>query len=128
MKISVTPVGVPLGTMAENIKAELKDVDIPSGVMMHIGGTYEDQQESFANIGLLLLAVIVLVYIVMASQFESSGNMDSILFAISKDFELGLLTCVEVQPITKKIVRIKNECIRNFKQFGINMGSSVIAG
>lgn len=82
VKISVTPVGVPLGTMAENIKAELKDVDIPSGVMMHIGGTYEDQQESFANIGLLLLAVIVLVYIVMASQFESYSKPFVIMFSI----------------------------------------------
>lgn len=82
VKISVTPVGVPLGTMADNIKAELKDVDIPSGVMMHIGGTYEDQQESFANIGLLLLAVIVLVYIVMASQFESYSKPFVIMFSI----------------------------------------------
>lgn len=82
VKISITPVGVPLGTMAENIKAELKDVDIPSGVMMHIGGTYEDQQESFANIGLLLLAVIVLVYIVMASQFESYSKPFVIMFSI----------------------------------------------
>jgi HAE1 family hydrophobic/amphiphilic exporter-1 len=82
VKISVTPVGVPLGTMAESMKAELKDVDIPSGVMMHIGGTYEDQQESFANIGLLLLAVIVLVYIVMASQFESFSKPFVIMFSI----------------------------------------------
>lgn len=82
VKISITPVGVPLGTMAENIKAELKDVDIPSGVMMNIGGTYEEQQESFANIGLLLLAVIVLVYIVMASQFESFSKPFVIMFSI----------------------------------------------
>jgi HAE1 family hydrophobic/amphiphilic exporter-1 len=80
--ISVTPVGVPLGTLAENIKAEIKDIEVPSGVILNVGGTYEDQQESFANIGLLLLAVIVLVYLVMASQFESYSKPFVIMFSI----------------------------------------------
>lgn len=80
--VSVTPVGVSLGTMAESIKAEMKTLDVPAGIMVNVGGTYEDQQESFADIGLLLLAVMVLVYLVMASQFESYSKPFVIMFSI----------------------------------------------
>jgi len=71
VKVSVTPVGVSLGTMADQIKTELKQVDIPKDVIVNVGGTYEDQEESFSSIGMLLLVVCMLVYVVMASQFES---------------------------------------------------------
>lgn len=80
--VSVTPVGVPLGTLAESIEAEIDKIDVPSGVMVNVGGAYEDQQESFANIGLLLLAVMILVFIVMASQFESYSKPFVIMFSV----------------------------------------------
>ena len=80
--VKVTPVGVPLGTMAEQIQAEIDKLDIPSGIIVNIGGTYEDQQESFADIGLLLLAVMLLVYLAMASQFESYSKPFVIMFSI----------------------------------------------
>jgi HAE1 family hydrophobic/amphiphilic exporter-1 len=80
--VSVTPVGVPLGTMAEQIKTELKHIDIPKNIIVNVGGTYQDLQESFANIGLLMLVVCMLVYVVMASQFESYAKPFVIMFAI----------------------------------------------
>jgi hydrophobic/amphiphilic exporter-1 (mainly G- bacteria), HAE1 family len=80
--VSITPVGVPLGTMAEEIKTALKGMDVPKDVIINVGGTYEDQQESFSNIGLLLLVVCMLVYVVMASQFESYAKPFVIMFAI----------------------------------------------
>jgi len=80
--VSVTPVGVSLGTMAKSINAEMKKLEVPSGIIVNVGGTYEDQKESFANIGFLLLAVMVLVYLVMASQFESYSKPFVIMFSI----------------------------------------------
>jgi hydrophobe/amphiphile efflux-1 (HAE1) family protein len=58
-------------TVVNNIWAEIDKMDIPSGVGIDIGGDAEQQQESFADLLTLLLLVIVLVYIVMATQFES---------------------------------------------------------
>ncbi|BDX38493.1 multidrug transporter AcrB [Tenuifilaceae bacterium CYCD] len=71
VKVSVTPYKVSLGEMANMIKAEIKNVDVPSGVMVDVGGAYEDMEETFSDLGLLLLLSMILVYIVMASQFES---------------------------------------------------------
>ncbi|MDR2011360.1 MAG: efflux RND transporter permease subunit [Bacteroidales bacterium] len=69
--VSVTPYGVSLGQMADEIKKELNEIEIPNGILVDIGGAYEDQQESFMDLGLLMLLALALVYIVMASQFES---------------------------------------------------------
>jgi hydrophobic/amphiphilic exporter-1 (mainly G- bacteria), HAE1 family len=82
VKISVTPVGVSLGTMAKQIKSELQHVDVPKNVIVSVGGTYQDLQDSITSIGLLLLVVCMLVYVVMASQFESYSKPFVIMFAI----------------------------------------------
>jgi len=69
--IKVTPYKVSLGELANKIKAEVKKVDAPSGIMLNVGGSYEDLEDSFKDLALLLLLSLVLVYLVMASQFES---------------------------------------------------------
>lgn len=71
VKISTTPYKVALGELAEKIKTEVDKTEKPSGILMDVGGAYEDLTESFADLGLLMLLSIMLVYIVMASQFES---------------------------------------------------------
>ena len=68
--VSVTPEGVSLGELATSIQAAIDQTDIPVGVNINVGGTYEDQQETFADMGMLLALIVLLVYIVMASQFE----------------------------------------------------------
>jgi hydrophobic/amphiphilic exporter-1 (mainly G- bacteria), HAE1 family len=79
--------GIALGDLAEEINMTLKDTQIPKEVMVNVGGAYQDQQESFGDIALLMLISIILVYIVMASQFESLKMpfiiMMSIPFAFS---------------------------------------------
>ena len=89
--IDVTPVGVPLGTIAQQIQAEIDKVEIPSEVLVRIGGSYEDQQESFQNLILLLMLSILLVFIVMASQFESFTNPLVIMFSIPFSFSGSFL-------------------------------------
>ena len=68
--VSVTPEGVSLGELAASIQAVIDQTEIPVGVNVNVGGTYEDQQETFADMGMLLALIVLLVYIVMASQFE----------------------------------------------------------
>ena len=68
--VSVTPEGVSLGELALSIQAVIDQTEIPVGVNVNVGGTYEDQQETFADMGMLLALIVLLVYIVMASQFE----------------------------------------------------------
>lgn len=71
VSVKVTPYKVSLGEMANRIKAEVKKVNAPAGIVMNVGGSYEDMEDSFKDLGLLLLLSLILVYLVMASQFES---------------------------------------------------------
>ena len=71
-------------------------MDKPGDVMVQLSGSYEDQQDSFKDLAVLGLLIILLVYIVMASQFESFTYpaiiMTSIMFAFSGIVLILLLT------------------------------------
>jgi HAE1 family hydrophobic/amphiphilic exporter-1 len=73
--------------LAGEIKKEIATMDIPQGVMVNLGGDYEEQQETFRDMGLFLALIIMLVFIVMASLFESFSKpfiiMMSIPFALT---------------------------------------------
>ena len=57
------------------------------GININLSGSYEDQQDSFRDLGILAILIIILVYIVMAAQFESLTYpgiiMTSLPFAFS---------------------------------------------
>jgi HAE1 family hydrophobic/amphiphilic exporter-1 len=82
VRVSVKPVGVSLGVLADQIKAELKSVDIPPEIYVNVGGAFEDLQEGFLDILMLLVLSLILVFIVMASQFESFAMPFVIMFSI----------------------------------------------
>lgn len=74
--------GVALSDLVAKTEMILKDMDMPSDVSWDIGGTYEDQQETFADLSALMVLIIILVFIVMASQFESLTDPFVIMFSI----------------------------------------------
>ena len=80
--VSSTVSGTTLDKAVDEINAELKKIEIPSDVYVTIAGSYKDQQESFGDLGTLLLIIVMLVFIVMASQFESLTYPFIIMFSI----------------------------------------------
>ncbi len=94
--VSVTPDDVALTDLAEDVQKILDQIDTPSDVKIVIGGDLEDQQESSRDMTMLFGLIVILVYIVMASQFESLSKpfiiMMSIPFAISGVIFALLLT------------------------------------
>jgi HAE1 family hydrophobic/amphiphilic exporter-1 len=101
--VSVTPFGTDLGTLATSIKAAIKPIEKPQGVIINVGGTYEDQQESMMDLGLLLVLSLILVFIVMASQFESFSKpfiiMTSAMFGFSGVFIALFITGTDLNMI-----------------------------
>ena len=63
--------GYALSDGVEAGRALYKQMDVPQGVTIQVAGTYEDQQESNRDLGTLGIIIILLVFIVMAAQFES---------------------------------------------------------
>lgn len=59
-----------------------EEVEIPSGFTWQFGGTFEDQQDTFSDLMMLMALIVVLVFIIMASQFESLTYPFVIMFSI----------------------------------------------
>ena len=71
--------------MSDVVAAAQKEIDklsLPSGVSIELSGTYEDQQDSFSDLFMLMYLIIILVFIVMAAQFESLTYPFIIMFSL----------------------------------------------
>ncbi|MBQ7212888.1 MAG: efflux RND transporter permease subunit [Muribaculaceae bacterium] len=88
--------GVPMSEIVAASQIEIAKMNLPSGINIELSGSYESQQDSFADLGMLAVLIILLVYIVMASQFESLTYpgiiMTSLLFAFSGVILILLIT------------------------------------
>lgn len=82
VKVSATLYGTTLDVAAAGIQSVIDKMDIPTEIGTKIGGSMEDQQESFSDMGMLLILILMLVYIVMAAQFESLRYPFIIMFSI----------------------------------------------
>jgi HAE1 family hydrophobic/amphiphilic exporter-1 len=80
--VSAVISGAALGNVVAEAKALMHELDMPSGINIQVAGTYEDQVESFGDLGILALLIISLVFIVMAAQFESLTYPFIIMFSV----------------------------------------------
>lgn len=74
--------GVALGDVIAEIDRIIADYPLPDGVDLEIGGTVEDQGDAFRDLLTLFGLIVILVYIVMATQFESLKFPFIIMFTI----------------------------------------------
>lgn len=74
--------GISLGEGAKEVEKIINNVDIPSGVSINLAGQLSEQSESFQDLYLILFIGILLVYMVMAAQFESFKDPFIIMFAV----------------------------------------------
>ena len=86
----------PMSEVIADAQPLIDQMDKPGDVFIELSGSYEDQQDSFGDLATLGLLIILLVYIVMAGQFESFTYpaiiMTSIMFAFSGIVLILLLT------------------------------------
>jgi len=101
--VSTVPSGISLGELATAIRTEINGIDIPSDMMVVVGGAYEDQQESFMDLGMLLLLSLLLVYLVMASQFESFLTPLVIMFSVPFSFT-GVIWALFITNTTLSVI------------------------
>jgi HAE1 family hydrophobic/amphiphilic exporter-1 len=100
--ITVSAVAAPGAALSDIVDVagkEMRNMDIPSNIGWQLSGTYEDQQDTFADLGVLMVLIIILVFIVMASQFESLIDPFVIMFSIPFAFT-GVLLGLSVTHTT----------------------------
>ncbi len=74
--------GYAMSQIVDATVAGLNKMDLPVGITWGLGGTYEDQQDTFSDIISLMGLMIILVFVIMASQFESLMYPFVIMFSL----------------------------------------------
>ena len=82
LTLTVMPYNTSLQELAQNVQHELDQMNIPAEIHVALAGNYKDQQDSTRDMMLLAALILMLVYIVMASQFESFAKPFIIMFSI----------------------------------------------
>jgi HAE1 family hydrophobic/amphiphilic exporter-1 len=82
VKVEADTFGRALGDVVEDIKKGISQISIPPGMEIKFGGEVEEQEKAFRDLILLLILGIILVYMVMASQFNSLLHPFVIMFSV----------------------------------------------
>ncbi|MDP4281508.1 MAG: efflux RND transporter permease subunit [Bacteroidota bacterium] len=95
--------GISLGTATKQVKSMLSSMSLSRDVDVNLGGQVTDQQESFARLAVMFIVGILLVYMIMASQFESLKEPFIIMFTIPLSV-IGVLLAFLVSGLTLSVV------------------------
>jgi HAE1 family hydrophobic/amphiphilic exporter-1 len=101
--VSALVVGTDLGTIKSELDKRIDNMALPQGVDLEAGGSVEEMQESFRDLGLLLVLSILLVYIVMAAQFESFREPFIIMFSLPFAFT-GVFLALFITNTTLSVI------------------------
>ncbi len=82
VRVSFTPYKRSLTDIQIDVQKAIDSTVIPGGVMVQISGAIKEQMDAFMDIAMLMLISIILVYLIMASQFESLKMPFIIMFSI----------------------------------------------
>ncbi|NMB50324.1 MAG: efflux RND transporter permease subunit [Bacteroidales bacterium] len=92
-----------LNEVVEDIQKAINTTQIPPEISVDISGSLEQQQESFGDLTILLIVAVLLVYIVMASQFESLTYPFVIILSVPFAF-IGSLLLLTITGIPLSIM------------------------
>jgi HAE1 family hydrophobic/amphiphilic exporter-1 len=92
-----------LGEVTRDIRRELAKLEIPPGISLSFGGEVKEQQKAFRDLTLLLLLGIILVYMVMAAQFESLLDPFVIMFSVPFAF-VGVIIAFLISRVTLSLM------------------------
>ncbi len=103
VNVSFTPYKRSLTELQVEVQKVIDETPVPSGVMVQISGAIEEQMESFMDIAFLILVSLILVYLIMASQFESLKMPFIIMFSIPFAFS-GVAVALFITNTTLSVI------------------------
>lgn len=96
--------GRDLGSVVPELEQNLSAIQIPSGFSVSIAGDWEEQQKSFTALKQGFILAIILMYMIMASQYESLRDPFYILFAVP----LGMIGVIWVFVFTDTTLNVQS--------------------
>jgi len=96
--------GVALSEAVERIQARIKDVPVPDGFSVVFGGEYQQQEEAASDFNLTIIMALLLIYMVMAGQFERFIDPLIVMFSVP----LALIGVVPALVLTGTTINIQS--------------------
>ncbi|MBI4589783.1 MAG: efflux RND transporter permease subunit [Candidatus Rokubacteria bacterium] len=82
VRVAANAVGRDLGSLSEEIEDTVRRIPMPAGFAVRLGGQTEQQREAFGGLYFTSLLALILVYMVLASQFKSLKDPFVIMFSV----------------------------------------------
>lgn len=135
--------GRDMGSIVKDIKERVAKINLPEGYFVKFGGRYKDMQEAFSSLSWSLLIAIMLVYMIMAAQFESLLTPFVIMFTVPLAFigvafglfafgkTLSVPALMGVLILTGIVVNnaiVMIDYINRLKKRGIEFGEAIVEG
>ena len=141
--ITVPPASDDLAVATASVTAALAAVDLPAGASAEVGGVASQQADSFSQLGLAMLAAILIVYVVMVATFKSLRQpllllvsvpfaaTGAILLQIITGVPLGVASLIGVLMligivVTNAIVLV--DLVNQYREKGLSTVEAVKAG
>jgi HAE1 family hydrophobic/amphiphilic exporter-1 len=141
--VTVTPSTDDLNAASATVSEALAEVDLPTGADAEVGGVLSQQQDAFGQLGLAMLAAILIVYIVMVATFKSLRQpllllvsvpfaaTGAILLQIATGVPLGVASLIGVLMligivVTNAIVLV--DLVNQYREKGLSAHDATIAG
>ena len=102
VKIIAQPSGRDLGSIARDIETGLQALPLPPGFNFQLTGQIQQQREAFSSLKFTSLLAIILVYMVMASQFRSLLDPFIIMFSVP----LGMIGVIWALFLTRTTLNV----------------------
>jgi HAE1 family hydrophobic/amphiphilic exporter-1 len=80
--VSANISGRDMGSVLADVREELRDAPVPRGFSIVFGGDYEEQQKAFDELMMSFALALILVYMVMASLYESLRYPFVVMFSV----------------------------------------------
>ncbi len=141
--VTVTPSTDDLTAATASVTEALADIGLPDGADAELGGVVSQQEDSFSQLGLALLAAILIVYVVMVATFKSLRQpllllvsvpfaaTGAILLQIVTGIPLGVSSLIGVLMligivVTNAIVLV--DLVNQYRERGLSTHDATIAG
>ncbi|MCR2762638.1 efflux RND transporter permease subunit [Microbacterium sp. zg.B48] len=141
--VTVTPATDDLTTASASVNTALAEADLPASASAALGGVISQQQDAFTQLGLALLAAILIVYIVMVATFKSLRQpllllisvpfaaTGAILLQIATGVPLGVASLIGVLMligivVTNAIVLV--DLVNQYRTKGLSAHDATVAG
>jgi HAE1 family hydrophobic/amphiphilic exporter-1 len=141
--VSITPDTADVGTASATVQAELESLELPDGVTAELGGVTSQQNDAFQQLGLALLAAILIVYTVMVATFRSLRQpllllvsvpfaaTGAILLQLASGIPLGVASIIGLLMligivVTNAIVLV--DLVNQYRDRGMGVVDAVVHG